>query len=130
MQAIEHDATTNAYQGQITAGTVRQFADAARFHLSSAFAIVTLLLLENAPPEKDVESLLTRLEAGIPLGALGLLALPISLTRGEYLDLYSAGIRSVSDLWNLPAESLQKLLTPTRISQLNSIRPTSVADGV
>lgn len=129
MQVIELDATTNAYQGQITAGTVRQFADAARFHLSSAFSIVTLLLLENAPPEKDVESLLTRLEVGIPLGALGLVALPIFLTRGEYLDLYSAGICSVSDLWNLPVESLQKLLTPTRLSQLNSIRPRPIADG-
>jgi replicative superfamily II helicase len=88
---IEDKYTINPYSGDIGAGEIRRFADNTRFNLQSAFDIANLLLLGKGPNEEEVDQLVKRLEVGLPESALGLLNLPARLTRGEYLELHSAG---------------------------------------
>ena len=92
MNGIETECTKNPYF-KIGHGEVRNFADTTRYHLRSAFQIVTLLLMSNGPSEESIDALLKQLEVGIPAGLLGLLSLPITLTRGQYLALGGAARR-------------------------------------
>jgi helicase len=119
---IESDCTKNPFF-KIGPGEVRNFADATRYHLRSAFQIVTLLLMAHGPSEEDVDGLLTRLEVGIPAAALDLLSLPISFNRGEYLALAGIGVTSDSDLWALPLERLRSVLGVMRSEELEAHRP-------
>jgi len=127
MEQIEKDATTNTYQGKISAGHVRQFADAARFHFRPAYQIATVLLVTDGPSDTEVEALIRRLEFGLPPDALGLLELPIPLQRGELLSLFRAGGRSAADVWKMTPESLQRYLGKARASLLAKLRPSDAA---
>jgi helicase len=119
MNGIEDDCTKNPFF-KIGHGEVRNFADTTRYHLRSAFQIVTLLLLSNGPIEDSVDALLKRLEVGIPEEFLGLLNLPVTLNRGQYLALGGAGVKSVADLWALPTQTLQALLGTSRAAELHA----------
>jgi helicase len=79
--------------------------------------------MTHGPSEEDVDALLTRLEVGIPTAALGLLSLPIPLSRGEYLALAGNGVTNVTNLWALPAERLRSMLGAVRSEELESHRP-------
>jgi hypothetical protein len=118
METIERAATTNSYQGRITSGNIRGFADATRFHLGSAAKIATVLLLSDAPEDEAVDALLRQLETGLPFGALDLLNLPVSLVRGEYLALYRAGLDSLEKVLTASPERLTEIVGPLAAAQV------------
>jgi replicative superfamily II helicase len=120
IEMIEQATTTNAFQGRITAGNIRGFADATRFHLQSACQIAAVLLLENGPTDESVDVLLKRLETGLPADALKLLDLPEVLSRGEYLGLYAAGARTKEQVATMPQADLERVLGRVRASQLSA----------
>ncbi len=121
MQVIEHEATTNAFQGKIAAGHVRGIADATRFHLRSAANIAALVLLANGPDPTAVDVLLKQLETGLPTDALPLLDLPLNLSRGEYLVLHNAALNSVNSIRAASADTLAKLLGTHRAEALTKL---------
>jgi replicative superfamily II helicase len=104
---IEDKYTINPYSGDIGAGEIRRFADNTRFNLQSAFDIANLLLLGKGPNEEEVDQLVKRLEVGLPESALRLLNLPARLTRGEYLELHSAGYTEAEEVLNTSPEELR-----------------------
>jgi hypothetical protein len=122
MGGIEADCTVNPFY-PIGPGEVRNFADTTRYHLRSAFQIVTLLLMTEGPSEEAVDGLLKQLEIGIPASLLELISLPVTLTRGQYLALLGAGATTVSAVWSLPGEVLAKLIGPHRSAELEKHRP-------
>jgi hypothetical protein len=58
--------------------------------------------------------MITQLEVGLPSSALGLMDLPVPLTRGEYMKLSSAGIMKPEEVWSKTDIELQSLLGKTR----------------
>lgn len=122
MENIEQHYSVNAYNA-VGYGHVRGCADTTRFHLRAAHQIAMVMFIDNVPDEESVETLLKQLEVGIPVDALPLLSLPVSLTRGEYLTLYQAGIRKPEDLWSYPSSSLPDILGANRADQLERLRP-------
>lgn len=126
MESIQKEATTNPFY-EIGSGHVRQFSDSTRYHLRAAHKIATALLISGGPNDNAIEQLLRQLETGLPAGALGLLDLPVSLSRGEYLVLFNAGIKSPEDFWSLSREHAQKLLQRNQVSQLEHFRPKKLS---
>jgi len=106
---IERDFTVNPYSGIIGHGEIRKFADATRFHLRSASEIVWLLFPDTING-KSVDDLLRQLEVGIPADGLGLLELPMNLSRGEYLALYGNGMKTKDQVSKLSVEELVSVL--------------------
>ncbi len=123
MSEIEGDASANPFQGKIGAGNVRGIADATRFHLGSAWKIVTLLLVGGPLTEERIDVLLKQLEVGISEDALELLQIPVQLNRGEYLALHSAGLSTPEKLWTASAEQLKTILGKLRSTELEAVRP-------
>jgi replicative superfamily II helicase len=113
IEEIEAEFTTTPYSGRIEHGDIRRFADTTRFHLRSA-ADIFLILVPHSSIAQEIDTILTRLEAGLPEGALGLLHSPVPLTRGEYIRIYEAGITTVDDLLGTPESILTTLLGKTR----------------
>jgi helicase len=122
MSEIEQDATTNAYQGKIGAGSIRSIADATRFHLGSAWKIATLLLVNESALEEKIDILLKQIELGLPEAAIGLTELPMSLLRGEYLALYNAGLHSAEAVWGASPDLLRSLLSSLCFEELQRLR--------
>ena len=122
IEEIERDYTTTPYSGRIEHGDVRRFADMTRFHLRAAADILSILLVQRNP-EQDLNILLTQLEFGLPKQAIGLLALPLGLNRGEYLGLWAAGIKTVDEVWAAPVDLLKRVLGDKRASGLDKFRP-------
>lgn len=118
MQTIEQRYSPNPYWGRIGYGDVRKFADATRFHLRAAHQIMTVLYVQGGPTEEAIDTLLKQLEVGIPADTLDLLALPVSLSRGEYLALRKAGVRTASELWALSGEVLKKIIGDSRAHEV------------
>lgn len=114
---IESRYTVNPFY-VVGPGDVRSFADFARFHLVAAFEIANVLLTIAEPLADDIESLMARLETGLPALALPLLELPVPLPRGAYLALYGAGMASTADVDAVPAEQLETLVGPMSAAQL------------
>jgi hypothetical protein len=119
---IENAFTVNPFY-RIGAGDIRSFADFARFHLSAAFEIADVLLLGQGPNADDVEGLLAQLEVGIPAEALGLLDLPLNLTRGAYLALHQAGVDQPNAVWALSDERLREIIGADAATRLQAARP-------
>jgi hypothetical protein len=88
--------------------------------LRSAAEIAKLIL---SAAVLDVEPLLARLEFGLPAEALVLLTLAAPLNRGEYLGLWSAGIRGQVDIAALSEDDLRRLITPANAKRLASRCP-------
>jgi helicase len=114
---IEKEFTVNPYSGIIGHGEIRKFADATRFHLRSASEIVWLLF-PGTIDEKSIDNLLRQLEVGIPSDGLGLLELPLNLSRGEYLSLYGNGMRTKEQVCNVPDEKLISILGKSQVENL------------
>lgn len=72
------------------------------------------MFVGEGPGEEAVGALLRQLEAGLPAEALGLLLLPVSLSRGEYLALHAAGISTPEQFRASPEESLAGVLGASR----------------
>src|SRR5258708_39259109 len=54
-----------------------------------------------------LDELLRRLEFGLPAAALGLMALPVALSRGQYLALFAAGGRSVDTVVTFSPDAVE-----------------------
>jgi len=135
VEIIESNFSTTPYFGRIEMGDIRRFADTTRFLLRSATEILGLVAPE-ANVSEHIDSVLNQLEVGIPVEALGLLALPPILTRGQLLDLYTAGISTPSAFWNSSSEALTNILSPRVVAECERRRPieypkpaTSVVGG-
>lgn len=122
-QDIEQEYSTTPYQGKIGHGDIQRFADATRFHLRAAFQIAAALFPEYGTQGEQVDILIKRLEVGLPTDALGLLDLPVSLERGEYLALYQRGVKTAADAWRLTQEDLPRIVGRTKAGLLEPKRP-------
>ena len=69
-----------------------------------------MLLAGSGPDEEAVADLLRQLEFGLPEPALGLLDLPVRLSRGQALALYAAGLSTPSHVAAAGPESLALLV--------------------
>jgi replicative superfamily II helicase len=127
LETIEAEFSTSQYYFRIEHGDVRRFADTARFHLQSAAELLSIVLAgQIAPP--DVDMVIRQLEVGIPSGSLGLLDLPVPLTRGEYLSLINNGVNTASQLWDIDPKVLKPLIGSIALARLEELRPKAVTD--
>jgi helicase len=120
--------STNAYFGRIEYGDIRRFADTTRFQLQSASDIIAILLLDKNP-QAELTNLLVQLEVGLPANALGLLQLPMTLTRSEYLNIISFGIKTSEQFWATHASVLSTTLGEVRARYIETFRPAKVIGG-
>ncbi len=84
-----------------------RIADGARFHLRSPHRILSALFPGQPAFLLAFDDLLRRLEFGLPQEALGLMALPVPLNRGQYLALFAVGARSPEMTKALGVETLE-----------------------
>jgi replicative superfamily II helicase len=124
VERIEAQFSTTPFRGRIEHGDIRRFADATRFVLRSAGEILSLLLPDTDISE-EFDTVLDQLEVGIPTEALGLLKLPVPLTRGQYLDLYHSGLSTVDAVWAAVPDRLSQILPQPVVSALELQRPVS-----
>ncbi|MBL8685336.1 MAG: DEAD/DEAH box helicase [Myxococcales bacterium] len=127
VETLEERYSPTPYQGKIGLGDVRRFADATRFHLRAAHQIAQVMFIDTGPSEESVESLLKRLELGLPHAALALLAIPASWSRGECLALLRSGVASPEALFALNAEALAGIVGAERGKAIAALRPRSAA---
>lgn len=118
MRDIENGFSLNPFN-RVGAGDVRATADLTRFHLHSAFKIAQLAVPESAPDAEATDALLQQLETGLPSKALDLLALPVPLSRGEYLALIAAGFATASAVQSAPEEVVAGAITLARAKQIS-----------
>lgn len=121
MQTIEQNYSATVYYA-IEYSHIKSIADTTRFHLRPAAQIATVMFVDRAPSDEDIERYLVQLEMGIPADAVDLLAIPVVLTRGEYLTLYQRGIRTVEQLWELPTEAIAEFVGVGRAEELKKAR--------
>jgi helicase len=122
---MEKRYSINPYQGSLAAGDIRSIADTTRFYLRSASQIISLLAPAEFPDLTVIETLLKQLETGLPLKALDLLNLPITLGRGEYLALVGNNILTVSSFWGMTSDQITAILGFERAKQLKKFKPAS-----
>jgi helicase len=118
VEVLERNYTVNPFQGLVSYGDVIKIADATRFHLRSAHQILSTLLTENPDFLRGLDTILKRLELGLPESALPLVDLPILLTRGQYLTLWQTGCRAPADVEQLSAERLAACVGPSVAGRL------------
>ncbi|MGY4199082.1 DEAD/DEAH box helicase [Bradyrhizobium sp. USDA 4520] len=118
---IERRYTTNLRQGVINYGDIARIADGARFHLRSAHQILSALFPAQPDFLLALDGLLRRLEFGLPAEALELIGLPIALSRGQYLALFSAGARTVDGALSLSPETLERCVGKAPAKALGEI---------
>ncbi len=125
VEIIEQQYSTTPYQGRISYGDMRTFADATRFHLRSVYQLVNIMFMGQGANGNQIENLLKRLEIGIPSNAIELLSIPLPLTRGQYLALHNIGIRNFKDLWDLPHATINDIFGKQLAEQLVKLRPSN-----
>lgn len=121
LEIIEQRYTVSPFYA-VEYGNIRSIADATLFHLRAANQIATVILIDKGPNEAQVELLFKQLEVGIPADALELLAIPGQLTRGEYMALYNAGVKTSDEFWLLPQNRVSEILGETRAKSLEVLR--------
>jgi helicase len=110
IQAIEERYTVQA-RHPMARGDIQGIADTTRFHLSSAYDIVSILNPENSPEPKTMDAFLTSLETGLPTELLYFLKWPIVLSRGGCIALADAGIQTINDLKAADSQKLERTLS-------------------
>lgn len=115
---IEQKYSVTPFSGNVGAGDITSYADRTRLYLRAAHGIADILLLGEGPDEEAVDVLLKRLEAGLPADAVGLMELPVSLTRGEYLALYRAGYTRPEEVLALSTGELRMYVGSPRSERL------------
>ncbi|NEO71792.1 MAG: DEAD/DEAH box helicase [Moorea sp. SIO3H5] len=118
IEAIEQRFSVTRYAGSVGAGDVRGYADRTRLHLQAAFNIADIILLGEGPDETAIDTLLQQLETGLPVGALKLLTLPVSLPRGEYLALFNAGYTTAEAVLSVEKDELCKYIGYQRVEEI------------
>ena len=106
VEDIETRFSTTPYRGAISYGNIIGIADGARFHLRSAHQILSTLFPEEPEFLVAVDELLLRLEFGLPADAIPLTALPLALSRGQYLALFAAGCTTAEEVNDLGIDML------------------------
>lgn len=122
LETMEQRYTVSPFHA-VEYGNIRSIADATRFHLRAANQIATVILIDKGPNETQIELLLKQLEVGIPVDALELLAIPAQLTRGEYMALYNAGIKTSDEVLKLSKDRVSELLGKQRAKLLEPLHP-------
>lgn len=118
MDHIEQHYSISPFRGRIGAGDVRGFADLTRYILRSAYEIADIVLLGQGPSADGMDTLLRRIEYGLPEEALGLLDLGVRLSRGEYLALHRNGYTSPEQVMAESISKLEGFVGNSNISQL------------
>jgi helicase len=95
MEEIEREFSPNPYTGNVSAGDVRALADLTKFHLRSAFEIGTILMLIDSASIDGFDTLILRLELGIPESLMELAECKVTLTRGEMMAFEQSGINNL-----------------------------------
>lgn len=113
LASIESRYTKNSYNA-VEAGFVRSCADNTRFVLRDAYNIAATVEPTLAAIADEVDSLLLRLELGLPSDLLALATLPIRPTRGETLALAEADIRTPEQLLVARESDVLRLLGPSK----------------
>ena len=121
---LERAYTTNAWQGGVTYGDIARIAESTRFHLRSAHQILSAIWPEQPAFLTSLDEVLRRLEFGLPAAALPLLRLPVALTRGQYLALYSAGATSIDTVDAMTEAQVQACVGKSALALL---RPPEAA---
>jgi helicase len=125
---IERRYLTNPFQGAVNYGDITRIAEGARFHLRSAHQILSALFPAQPAFLLALDELLRRLEFGLPAAALGLMALPVALSRGQYLALFAAGGRSVDTVVTLSPDALENCIGRAAAKRIREIgQETAVA---
>ena len=106
VEVIEKQFSTTPFQGAIGYGNIIGIADGARFHLRSAHQILSTLFPDEPEFLAAVDELLLRLEFGLPTAAIPLTALPLALSRGQYLALFAAGCSTADEVNELGMDTL------------------------
>ncbi|ODB82366.1 hypothetical protein A3194_19105 [Candidatus Thiodiazotropha endoloripes] len=118
LDQIEQQYSANPFQGTVGAGDVRGFADVTRLYLRAANEIAGIVLLGEGPDSLEVDDMLKRLEIGLSAEALPLMELPVSLSRGEYLNLYNSGFVETEAVLGLSKEEMLQYVTSTNVELL------------
>jgi len=121
VEQIENKFTKNFYQGDVGRGDIISLADLTRYYLRSAHEI-SIHVLENPINENDVEIILRRLELGLPQDLMGLVELPFTLERGEYLALFENGIITKEQLLETSFDILSLHLQLASVSVIESYK--------
>ena len=125
---IERRYSTNPFQGAVSYGDITRIAEGARFHLRSAHQILSALFPAQPAFLLALDELLRRLEFGLPAAARGLMALPVALSRGQYLALFAAGGRSVDTVVTLSPDALENCVGRAAAKTIREIgQETAVA---
>ena len=96
--------------------------------LRSAHQILSALFPAQPAFLLALDELLRRLEFGLPAAALGLMALPVALSRGQYLALFAAGGRSVDTVVTLSPDALENCVGRAAAKTIREIgQETAVA---
>jgi hypothetical protein len=102
----------------VTFVTIRSYADATRFWLWSAAEILQIVLAGYSSAAETMDTLLVRLELGIPQEAVQLTEFQFELTRGEYLALLSAGLDTKDRIAAATKGQLEAALPTERVAHL------------
>jgi helicase len=130
LEEIERRYTANAFSA-VGHGDIRGFADATRFYLGSASRIAAIIHAEADTLHDGVETLLKQLDIGLPAAALELTDLPVNLTRGEYLALYTRGLRTIGEIRSADLPLLTEILGRRRAMEISAVLapPAAVVAG-
>ena len=120
LEEIERRYTANAFS-VVGHGDIRGFADATRFYLGSASRIAAIIHVEADTLHDGVETLLKQLDIGLPAAALELTDLPVNLTRGEYLALYTRGLRTIGEIRSADLPMLTEILGRRRAMEISAV---------
>jgi len=130
IETLEKSYTANAFQGVVSYGDVMRIAEATRFHLCSAHQILSTLLTEHPDFLISLDTVLKRLEFGLPEAALRLTELPMVLTRGQYIALWQAGCSTHEEVAQLSDGQLMACVGPTAAQLLKSPQKRPVHESV
>ncbi len=108
VDVLERRYSTTPFGGAIGYGNIIGIADATRFHLRSAHQILATLFPDQPDFLKGLDEILQRLEFGLPSTALPLTKVSVRLTRGQCLELLSAGVHNDDELRGLDYERLRR----------------------
>ena len=110
--------STTPFRGSIEYGDIIRIADVTRFHLRSAYQILSTLFPDQSEYMMALDELIRRLEFGLPSAAIPLIEIPLALDRGEYLALYQAGCTTADDVKCLNLDKLTECIRPSMASLL------------
>lgn len=121
--AVEDIETTytNNLNVSMAYGDQLRIATNTRLYLRSLLGMTMTLRPAVLFADDEVNSLMRRLEVGLPNDALPLLEIT-GLNRGEYMTLYSRGIRSENAFWALEEHAMADLLGGQRAIAVQKLR--------